>query len=235
MSAALLSGLALLGSLLRPLAGQGELVPQSAVVDGKPQGIFIGRSLLTGRAVCLLFLDGGRVTRFIPAGGLQHFDWTAHKAAHAGDSGSWEMAGEQLRIIWGDRGIHQGPLTVRPTGIEFYGKRYARPPTATPSDLVGRWESARGTALVGGEGINALKTLTVEPGGRYHWTGNTGGVVAGRAAAAEASRTGRLTVSGQTITFLADDGTASTHTFLPVAGEPLGAFGIDADLFTRIN
>lgn len=235
MSVAVLSALALLGSLSPPLAGQGERVPESGVVDGKPQGIFIGRSLLTGRAVCLLFLGGGRVTRFIPSGGLEHFNWAAHSGAHGGDSGTWEMVGGQLRITWGDGGVHQGPLTVRTSGIEFYGKRYARPTTAKLADLVGRWESARGTAIPGGDGVNALNSLTVEPDGRYRWTGSTGGSVEGRAVAEESSRTGRLNISGQTITFRADDGSVTTHTFLPVAGEPLGAFSIDTDMFTRID
>ncbi len=230
-----LATLALLGSLPIALTDQGERVPESAILNGKPQGIFVGRSLITGRAVCLLFLSGGRVTRFIPTGGLEQFDWSRHRAAHGSDSGIWELSGGQLRIVWGDGGVHQGPLTVRPTGIEFYGKRYARPATVNVPDLAGRWESARGTGVAGGEGINNLNTLTVEPDGRYRWTGTTGGVVAGRAAAAESSRSGKLKISGQTILFEADDGTASAHTFLPVAGVPLGAFSIDADLFTRIE
>lgn len=216
-------------------AAQGERVPESSVVDGKPQGIFVGRSLLTGRAVCLLFLGGGRVTRFIPAGGLEHFDWTEHKQHHAGDTGRWELAGGQLTITWGDGGIHRGPLTVRPTGIEFYGKRYSRPVTATLADLAGQWESTRGTAVTGGAGINTMKTLIVEPGGRYRWTGTTGGVVAGRATAAGTAGSGRLKISGLTMTFEADDGTATAHTFLPVPGEPTSAFSIDADMFTRTS
>ena len=210
-------------------------VPETAVVDGKPQGIFVGRSLLTGRAVCLLFLGGGRITRFIPTGGLENFDWARHQAQHGGDSGTWEMAGGQIRITWGDGGIHQGPLTVRPTGIAFYGKRYSKPATAKLSDLVGRWEAASGTAVTGGEGVNRLRELTVDPDGRYRWTTTTGGVVAGRAASGATSRSGILKISGATITLTADDGTVTTHTFLPVQGEPLAAFGLDADLFTRMN
>ena len=146
--------------------GQVERVPESAVIDGRPQGVFVGRSLLTGRAVCLLFLSGGRVTRFIPAGGLEAFDWARHRKEHENDSGRWELTGETLKITWGDGGTHEGPLTVRPTGIEFHGKRYSRPATATIADLVGQWESARGMAVVGGEGVNTLNYLTVDPDGR---------------------------------------------------------------------
>ena len=217
------------------MAAQGEQVPASAVIDGKPQGIFVGRSLLTGRAVCLLFLSRGRVTRVIPIGGLEHFDWAAHRAAHAGDVGTWEIRGGQLSIAWGDGGVHQGPLGVTDRGIEFYGKRYSKPVAVTVADLVGQWEATRGTAITGGEGINTATTLSIDAAGRYRWTGVTGGAVAGRATASGGTRAGRLSVSGQTMTFLDDDGTASARTLLPVAGAPITAMGLDADLFTRIN
>jgi hypothetical protein len=232
------AALLLIGFLLvRPavVLGQGEPVPASAVIDGKPRGIFLGRSLLTGRAVCLLFLSGGRVTRAIPNGGLEHFDWAAHKAAHSGDVGTWEIRGGQLSIAWGDGGVHQGPLTVTAGGIEFHGKRYSRPVAVTLADLAGQWEAARGTAITGGEGINTTTTLSIQPDGRYRWTGVTGGAVAGRATAGGGTRTGRLSVSGQTMTFRDDDGTVSARTLIPVAGTPVAAMSLDADLFTRIN
>lgn len=212
-----------------------ESVPESAIVDGKPQGIFVGRSLLTGRAVCLLFLPDGRVTRSIPAGGLEHFDWARHQADHAGDSGTWTMDGGQLSIAWGDGRVHHGLLTIHPTGIEFYGKRYSMPRTVQPADLVGRWESARGSAVSGGEGINRLSTLIVEAEGRYRWEGAVGGIVAGLAAAGGSSNSGTLAISVQSITLKADDGSVDAHTFLPTAGEPLEAFSLDADMFTRLG
>jgi hypothetical protein len=199
----------------------------------EPEGIFVGRSLLTGRAVCLFFLDGGRVTRSIPSGGLENLDWAHHERDHPGDSGTWEMHGDELSIAWGDGGVHRGPLTIGPDGIEFYGKRYARPMTVEPSDLVGRWESASGTALTEGEWINALSDLLVEADGHYRWTGTVGGLVDGRATAAGSSTSGRLLISGQTITFKADDGSLDAYTFLAVAGEPLEAFSIDTVMFTR--
>lgn len=210
-------------------------VPEPGVVAGRPQGIFVGRSLLTGRAVCLLFLPDGRVTRFIPLGGLENFDWAQHKENHPGDSGTWKMDAEQLSIAWGDGGVHQGPLTVHPTGIEFYGKRYSRPMTVKPADLVGRWESARGTAVAGGEGVNRLATLIVEPDGHYRWADTVGGAVYGRATAEGSSSSGTLLISGQTITFKADEGSIVARTFLPVVGEPLEAFSMDTDMFTRID
>jgi hypothetical protein len=215
------------------LAGQGEAVPAAAVIKGQPQGLFVGRSLLTGRAVCLLFLSGGRITRSIPTGGLERFDWAAHRAAHGGDVGTWQMQGGQLSITWGDGGVHQGPLKVTETGIEFYGKRYSRPINASIGDLVGRWEATRGTAITGGEGVNATTTLSISADGRYRATAVVGGAVAGRAAAGGSEHTGKLSISGQTMTFHDDDGTVLARTLLPVAGTPITAMSLDTDLFTR--
>src|SRR5689334_12186650 len=123
-------------------APRAERVPDAAVVNGVPQGIFFSRSLLTGRAVCLLFLSEGRVTRFIPSGGLENFDWAKHRAAHDRDIGTWSMANGQLRIMWADGGVNQGPIILHPDGIEFYGKRYAKPATVTLAAIAGRWEAA---------------------------------------------------------------------------------------------
>jgi len=217
------------------MAGQGEPVPPAAVIDGKPRGMFLGRSLLTGRAVCLLFLSGGRVTRAIPYGGLERLDWAAHQKAHSGDVGTWEIRGDQLSITWGDGGVHQGPLRITQGGIEFYGKRYSRPATVTVADLAGRWEATRGTAITGGEGVNTTTTLSIDASGKYRWSGVTGGAVAGRATAGGETRSGRLSVSGQTMTFVDDDGTVTARTLLPAAGTPVTAMSLDADLFTRVE
>lgn len=50
-----------------------ERVPDAGVVNGVPQGMFVGRSLLSGRAVYPLFLSGSRVTRFIPEGSIDGY------------------------------------------------------------------------------------------------------------------------------------------------------------------
>jgi hypothetical protein len=214
-------------------AAQGERVPDAAVVNGVPQGIFVGRSLLTGRAVCLLFLSGGRITRAIPAGGLESFDWNRHRAAHGPDSGTWQMRGSQLVVTWGDGGVHQGPITTHSDGIEFYGKRYSKPSSASLAAIAGRWESARGTAIAGGAGINRVSELAISADGRYQLGSTTGGVVSGRAVAADRSMSGTVTVKGLTIILRSDAGTTSSHTFLPAAGSPVSAFSMDADMFTR--
>jgi hypothetical protein len=228
-------GLVLVLGVPHPALAQSERVPDAAVVNGVPQGLFVGRSLLTGRAVCLLFLGGGRVTRFIPAGGLERFDWAKHKAAHSGDVGTWEVRGGQLRIAWADGGVHEGPITVRPDGLEFYGKRYARPAPTTVAAIAGRWESARGTAVAGGEGVNRSGVLVIQADGKYQWAATTGGVVAGRAAATDTSMTGTITISGATMTLRSDTGAVTSFTFLPAAGTPVQAFSLDADMFTRVG
>jgi hypothetical protein len=216
-------------------AARSERVPDAGIVSGVPQGMFVSRSLLSGRAVCLLFLSGGRVTRAIPEGGLESFDWERHRAAHTRDSGRWEMRGSQLAIAWGDGGVHEGPLTVRPDGIEFYGKRYAKPVSVGPGAIVGRWEAARGTAISGGAGVVIASELVIETGGRYRWLGTTGGTVAGRAVASQQAMTGIVTIKGATIVFTPDAGAAASHTFLPVAGTPVTAFSIEANMFTRVQ
>jgi hypothetical protein len=213
---------------------QAERVPDSAVVGGVPQGMFVSRSLLTGRTVCLLFLSGGRVTRAVPEGGLENLDWAKHQAAHSRDSGRWEVRGGQIAIAWGDGGVHQGPLTVRPDGIEFYGKRYTKPVLVTAGALVGRWEATRGTAIAGGSGINIASTLVMQADGRYDRSSTTGGAVAGRAVASDKTMTGTVRVRGTTIVFTPDSGLPTTHTLLAAAGDPVQAFSVDATMFTRV-
>jgi hypothetical protein len=211
-----------------------ERVPEAGVVGGAPQGMFVSRSLLTGRTVCLLFLSGGRVTRAIPEGGLESFDWATHQAEHSRDSGRWDVRGGQIAIAWGDGGVHQGPLTVRPDGIEFYGKRYTKPVVVSPGALVGRWEATRGTAIAGGSGINVASTLVIQTDGRYNWSSTTGGSVAGRAVASDQTMTGTVRVTGATIVFTPDSGPPTTHTLLAVAGDPIQVFSVDANMFTRV-
>jgi len=197
--------------------------------------MFVGRSLLTGKAVCLLFLSGGQITRAIPQNGLEHFDWTKHQQEHSGDSGRWEIHGNSLRIVWGDSGVNEGPLTVTSDGIEFYGKRYARPTTVGIAPIVGKWESARGTAISGGEGIMMTHTLIIDQDGSFHWETGEGGVVSGRAVSNETNRTGKLRITGSTMTFLRNEGTEESYTFVPLPDSPIVAFSLGSNMFTRVE
>ena len=158
---------------------------------------------------------------------------TATRRSHPGDSGAWEVDAGQLTITWGDGGIHQGPLTTHPTGIEFYGKRYSRPQVVELADVAGHWEAAHGTAPWGGDGLIALSNLSIESDGHYAWDGTVGGVIEGDASAESSSTSGTLVVTGQTMTFTAEDGSILARTFLPVAGRPIEAFSLDAEMFTR--
>ena len=216
-------------------SGNPERVPESGIVNGIPQGMFVGRSLLTGKAVCLLFLNGGRITRAIPQNGLEHFDWTKHQQEHSGDSGTWEIHGNSLRVIWGDSGVNEGPLTVTSDGIEFYGKRYARPTTVGIAAIVGKWEAARGTAIWGGEGINMTHTLIIDRDGSFRWDSGTGGVVDGRAVANETNRSGKLRITGSTMIFVGNDGAEESYTFVPLPGNPIVAFSLASNMFTRAD
>jgi hypothetical protein len=216
-------------------AGAAERVPDAAVIGGIPQGVFISRSLLTGRTVCLLFLSGGRVTRAVPEGGLENLDWARHQSEHSRDTGRWEVRGGQIAIAWGDGGVHEGPLSVRPDGIEFYGKRYTKPMVVSLDAIVGRWHATRGTAIAGGSGINVASTLIIQPDGRYEWSATTGGVVAGRAVASDKTMAGTVRITGATtIVFTPDAGRAIAHTLLAAAGVPITAFSLDATTFTRV-
>lgn len=240
MKASSIAILAVLGSFGTGQAAsspavQPESVPAAAVVNGVPQGMFIGRSLLTGRAVCLLFLGGGRITRVIPAGGLESFDWNRHRAAHGSDSGTWQMRGGDLAVRWGDGGVHQGPLTVNANGIEFYGKRYSRAATVPLAAIAGRWDAARGTAIAGGAGINRISELVIQADGRFQWVATTGGVVSARAAATDRSMVGQAAIRGLTMVLRSDAGTTLSYTFLPAGGSPVTAFSLDGDLFTRVG
>jgi hypothetical protein len=98
-------------------------VPESAVVIGVPQGIFVGRGVLSGKSVCLLFLGGGRITRAIPVGGLESVDWARHRAAHAGDSGTWafERGNLVIRSKTGRKPEERAILgyQVAPDGVVF--------------------------------------------------------------------------------------------------------------------
>ena len=229
-------GLRISGSVSRGSStrSKGERVPEAGVMNGRPQGLFVGRSLLSGKAVCLLFLDGGRITRSIPESGLENFHWMEHAVNHSGDCGTWQLTGNLLRIVWGDGGVHEGPLKVNPNGIEFYGKTYARIGTVSIASISGEWESARGTAAWGGEGITMTHSLSITADGKFHWVAGGGGVVSGHAVQDRSKDTrGKLQIVGATAIFTSDDGTVETYTFTAVPGNPTVAFGLDQNMFTR--
>jgi hypothetical protein len=46
---------------------------------------------------------------------------------------------------------------------------------------------------------------------------------------------GRVSVKELTIIFVSDEGRTTSHTFLAVAGQPVSAFSVDTDMFTRVG
>jgi hypothetical protein len=88
-------------------SAQLEKVPASAVVNAQPQGIFV-RVRQTGKgALCLLFLDNGRVTRSVAQGGPVEINWEQHKHnSPPGNIGTWQTSGTTLTINWGDGDSH---------------------------------------------------------------------------------------------------------------------------------
>jgi hypothetical protein len=192
----------------------------AAPSGGAPRGMFFARSNLTGKAVCLLFLDGGRITREIPEGGLEDMRWEKHLAANPKNSGTYSFADGKLTVRWGDGGVHEGPVKATARGLEFYGKGYVKPAPVTVAELAGEWESA--LTAPGGGGMTHLQELTISADGTFRWKRATGGSGDGWAAFGGATEVrGRLTVQGTVATFRSDDGAVATHTILRMPGEPI--------------
>ena len=220
-----------LGSTAPPekAAAKGERVPVSGWVNGAPRGIFVGTSLLSGGAICLMFLDGGRITRTIPGQDLDNFSWAEHLEKYPRNCGTYTISNGILKVKWGDGGVHEGPIKQTPNGIEFYQKRYTKPEPVAVAEIAGRWESAKSIGA-----IATTHVLRIASDGSFTWKTDRGGVVAGRAvySSVRDSR-GKVTVRGTIITFHNDDGTTETLTFLRVPGNPIKAFSIGMDMFTR--
>ena len=209
--------------------GKGERVPDSGFVNGVPRGIFVGTSLLTGKAICLMFLDKGRITRAIPEQDLDNFSWAEHVQMHGGDCGTYTISNGILKVKWGDGGVHEGPVKQTPNGVEFYQKRYSRPQTTSIAEIAGRWESSRSIGA-----IATIHDLRIGTDGSFIWKTDRGGVVAGRAVHSSVRDTkGKVSIRGTSITFRNDDGTTETFAFIRVAGTPIKAFSIGMNMFTK--
>ena len=208
---------------------KGEKVPESGFVNGVPRGIFVGTSLLSGGAICLMFLDGGRITRTIPGQDLDNFSWSEHLGKYPRNCGTYTISNGILKVKWGDGGVHEGPIKQTANGLEFYQKRYTKPEAVTVAQIAGRWESARSIGA-----IATTHDLRIAADGSFTWKTDRGGVVAGRAVYSSVRDTkGKLSIRGTIIVFRNDDGTSETLTFLRVPGNPIKAFSIGMDMFTK--
>ncbi|HXE91487.1 MAG TPA: hypothetical protein VNK82_11035 [Terriglobales bacterium] len=192
-----------------PAARGGEPLPEAGVVNGRPQGLFVGVSVLSGNPVFLLFLPGGRVYHNLPRGGLNRIDWNALQAENPDACGRWDMAGTTLRIQWADGNVWQGPLQLTDTGIFFQGKRYGRAYAVRPAEMAGSWEGTHSTAwlnLGSGPATTQVNELTVDAAGNYLFGSAMGSSVEGAASYGESSTRGQLTVEGYDAVFHGADG-----------------------------
>ena len=189
-----------------PPTGKGERVPESGFKDGSPRGLFVG-----DKGAGLLFLDGGRVTRAVPEGGLDELDWEQHQKKHPSDVGTYSVAGG---IQWGDGTTSAGPFKVSADGFELAGKRWVKPPATTVDQIAGTWQAAPGT------GDSKVHELAIAADGGFQWTG------------ARELR-GKLTLHGPTATLRAEGGKVETHTLLRAPGEPVKTFSLGPYTFAR--
>jgi hypothetical protein len=189
-----------------PPAGKAERVPETGFADGAPRGVFVG-----DQGAGLLFLDGGRVTRAIPEGGLDAIDWEQHRKQHPSDAGTFSLADG---IRWSDGTTTAGPIQPAPGGFELAGKRWVKPPATRVEELAGAWQAPPGP------GDGKVHELTLSAGGDFTWSG------------ARELR-GRLTLRGGTATLRAEGGKVETYTLLRAPGEPVKAFTLGRHAFGR--
>ena len=189
--------------------GRGEPLPTAGLVDGRPQGLFVGVSVLSGNPASMLFLDGGRVYHGIPAAGLNRVDWEQLQAEHSNRCSRWEMQGGTLRILWPDGNVWESPLEPTATGFSFNGKSYGAVHPVDMGHLAGSWEGTKSTAWLNvgyGPAMTQINSLQVAQDGSYSWGVSTGGEVEGAATYSEAAFAGRVEIDGYEAVFHAGDG-----------------------------
>ena len=189
--------------------GQGEPVPTSSLVNGRPQGLFVGVSVLSGNPASMLFLDDGRVYHGIPTAGLNRVDWQQLQAEHSNLCSRWEVQGGTLRILWPDGNVWESPLEPTATGFSFNGKQYGATYPVDLGHLAGSWEGTKSTAWLNvgyGPAMTQINSLQVAGDGGYSWGVATGGDVEGATAYSEAAFAGRVEIDGYEAVFHAGDG-----------------------------
>jgi hypothetical protein len=132
-----------------------------------------------------LFLSGGRITRAIPEGGLENFDWTAIERRTVRFRDLADARGG-LVVTWGTaESIRARSANIR--SASPYGKRYAKPAAVSAATrrptIVARTASPAAASSRNG--------VVIAADGRYQWVSTTGGVVEGRAVASDRAMSGR--------------------------------------------
>ena len=209
-------------------------MPKAALAGGRPQGLFVGVSMLSGNPVFLLFLDQGRVYHNMPRGGMNQVDWAALLADNPDICGRWSMNGSELRIEWNDGNVWEGPLEVTSTGIRFYGKSYGKALPVSQQEMVGVWEGVRSTAwlnLGSGPATTQVNSLTVDAAGNFLFGAALGSNVEGATSYSESSQQGRLTIDGYDAIFQAADSSEMRMSIVRLADG--GGVILDGTYFVR--
>jgi|GEM_PF-5421966 len=203
----------------KSVAGRGEPLPKSEVVNGKPQGLFAGVGVVSGDPVFLLFLPGGRAYRGVLRDGMSNIDWAALEAADHASCGKWLVTGGNLRVVWNDGVIWDGPLKLTKTGIQFRNEGYDRVVSVAANEMAGSWESVRSTAWLNmgrvGPSTTQVNNLVVDGSGNFTFASAIGAVIKeptlNRKTATsygESNQRGKLTIEGYDAVFHYANGTS---------------------------
>ena len=174
----------------------GESVVRSGLVGGKPQGLFIGVSVLSGNPVFLLFLERGRFTDRLPPQGLNSIDWDALVKDFPNSTGQWSVVNERLTLRWRNGGVWEDAIVPTTTGMRFNGKGYSAAATVDLARTAGRFEGAQSTAWLnpggGGPSLTRSTTITLDGKGGFTFDSATGGDVGNAVAFGSAAFSGTV-------------------------------------------
>lgn len=191
-------------------SGKGEPVPKSGLVDGKPQGLFIGVSVLSGNPVFLLFLDNGRVYNQLPRGGLNKVDWDFLVQNIPNSTGEWSVSNGRLAIRWRTGGVWEDAITPTPRGMKWKGKSYSAAAFVDLAQFSGTFEGAQSTAWLnaGGVGPSLTRATTIVLDGKGGFSFDTavGGDVGNAVAYGASASSGTVAVEGYDAVFKYADG-----------------------------
>jgi hypothetical protein len=191
-------------------ADRGEQVPKSGLVDGQPQGLFIGVSMLSGNPVFLLFLDNGRVLSQLPPAGLNSIHWAALVENYPNSTGQWSVTNGRLTLRWRNGGVWADAILPTPRGMKFNGKSYSAAAYVDLSQLSGIFDGAQSTAWLnaGGAGpsLTRTTTITLDGKGGVSFDSAVGGDVGNAVAYGSAASSGTVQVEGYDAVFRLKDG-----------------------------
>lgn len=190
--------------------GKGEPVPKSGLVNGKPQGLFIGVSVLSGNLVFLLFLDNGRVFSQLPPGGLNRVDWDLLVKNYPNSTGTWSVSNGRLSLRWRGGGVWEDAIVPTARGMKFNGKSYSAAAYVNLAQMSGKFEGAVSTAWLnaggGGPSLTRATTVVLDGKGGFSFDSATGGDVGNAVAYGSKSSSGTVAVEGYDAVFRHKDG-----------------------------